>query len=218
MRKPISSNVRRSAKASAASGTLAAPGFIEFCDPTLREKPPPGNQWLYEIKADGYRAQIHVNDKNVTVYSRSGYKWTDRFPTIAEAARKLRARQAILDGEAVVMGANGIPDFQALRRELSRKDSKRVVYLAFDLLYLDGRDLRQRPYVERKRQLQALLAGAAVVARRELAPTPLLRVHQAALATAAATNTASAAGKRGSHRELTNNTAKLARPTIKVGP
>jgi DNA ligase D-like protein (predicted ligase) len=160
MRKPISSNVRRSAKASLASDTLAAPGFIEFCDPTLREKPPPGNQWLYEIKADGYRAQTHVNDKNVTVYSRSGYNWTDRFPTIAEAARKLRARQAILDGEAVVMGANGIPDFQALRRELSRKDSKRVVYLAFDLLYLDGRDLRQRPYVERKRELQALLAGA----------------------------------------------------------
>src|SRR5579864_6541549 len=131
-----------------------------FATRPFGKKPPPGNQWLHEIKADGYRAQTHVNDKNVTVYSRSGYNWTDRFPTIAEAARKLPARQAILDGEAVVMGANGIPDFQALRCELSRKDSKRVVYLAFDLLYLDGRDLRQRPYVERKRELQALLAGA----------------------------------------------------------
>jgi ATP-dependent DNA ligase len=71
---------------------------------------------LYEIKADGYRAQVHVKDKNVIVYSRSGYNWTDRFSTIAEAAKRLRARQAILDGEAIVMGANGVPDFQALRR------------------------------------------------------------------------------------------------------
>ena len=163
MRKPISSTVLRPARAKAGAGILPAPGFIEFCDPTLREKPRPGNMWLYEIKADGYRAQVHVNDKKVTVYSRSGYDWTDRFRTIAEAARKLRARQAILDGEAVVMGANGIPDFQALRRELSQKDSKRLVYLAFDLLYLDGRDLRQKSYVERKGELQELLTDAAEI-------------------------------------------------------
>jgi ATP-dependent DNA ligase len=91
MRRPISSNIRRRAKTNIRSGTLAAPDFIEFCNPTLREEPPPGNQWLYEIKSDGYRAQIHVNEKNAPVYSRSGYDWTDRFPTIAEAARKLRA-------------------------------------------------------------------------------------------------------------------------------
>src|SRR6202521_6062437 len=88
MRKPISSTVLRPARAKAGAGVLPAPGFIEFCDPTLREKPPSGNKWLYEIKADGYRAQVHVNDKKVTVYSRSGYDWTNRFRTIAEAARK----------------------------------------------------------------------------------------------------------------------------------
>jgi DNA ligase D-like protein (predicted ligase) len=160
MRKPISSTVRSPAKARVASSSRRALGFIEFCDPALREYPPPGNQWLYEIKADGYRAQVHVNGKNIIVYSRSGYDWTDRFPTIAEAARKLRPDHAILDGEAVVMGAKGIPDFQALRRELGRKDSKRITYLAFDLLYVDGHDLRQKPYVERKRELQTLLADA----------------------------------------------------------
>src|SRR5215467_13917264 len=158
MRKPISNAVRRPAKAKINSGI--GPGFIDFCDPSLREEPPPGNQWLYEIKADGYRAQVHVKDENVIVYSRSGYNWTDRFSTIAEAAKRLRARQAILDGEAIVMGANGVPDFQALRRELSRQSSDRIVYLAFDLLYLDGRDVRQEPYIERKRELQTLLTDA----------------------------------------------------------
>ena len=158
MRKPISTTVRRPARAKIGSGI--APGFIDFCDPTLREEPPRGNQWFYEIKADGYRAQVHVQDKSVIVYSRSGYNWTDRFSTIAEAAIELRARQAILDGEAIVMGADGVPDFQALRRELSRQGSDRIVYLAFDLLYLDGRDVRQKPYIERKRELQTLLTDA----------------------------------------------------------
>ena len=113
MRKPISTTLRRLAKAKI--GPSIGPRFIDFCDPTLREEPPRGNQWFYEIKADGYRAQVHVQDKSVIVYSRSGYNWTDRFSTIAEAAKKLRARQAILDGEAIVMGANGVPDFHALR-------------------------------------------------------------------------------------------------------
>lgn len=160
MRKPVSSSVRRSVRAAGLTGAFPDPGFIEFCDPTLREEPPSGSQWLYEIKADGYRAQVHLNDKSVTVFSRSGYDWTDRFPTMAEAARKLGARQAVLDGEAVVMGTNGVPDFGSLRRELSRKGSNRIVYLAFDLLYLNGRDLRQEPYLKRKRELQALLIDA----------------------------------------------------------
>jgi ATP-dependent DNA ligase len=148
MRKPFSSSGRRSTRATGLAGVFPDPGFIEFCDPTLRGEPPSGNQWLYEIKGDGYRAQVHLQDKSVTVYSRSGYDWTDRFPTVAKAALKLRACQVVLDGEAVVMGKNGIPDFQALRRELSRKGSNRTVYLAdskrvrlYDRL---GHDLTQR--------------------------------------------------------------------------
>jgi ATP-dependent DNA ligase len=67
MRKPISSSIRRSAPAAGLTGALPDPGFIEFCDPTLREEPPTGTQWLYEIKADGYRAQVHLKDNSVTL-------------------------------------------------------------------------------------------------------------------------------------------------------
>ena len=138
----------------------AVPGYIEPCDPTLTERPPSGNDWLYEIKADGYRAQVHLDEGHVTVYSRSGVNWTEQFAPIAEAAKQLKARHAVIDGEAVAYGATGLPDFQALRRELGKRKSGTLRYHAFDLLFLDGRDLRQLPYVERKRQLEQLLKGA----------------------------------------------------------
>jgi ATP-dependent DNA ligase len=136
------------------------PGFIEFCHPTLREKAPAGREWLHEIKIDGYRAQVHIHAGKVTVYSRSGYDWTQQFVAIARAAEELRADDAIIDGEATVLGKTGLPDFQALRRELCNRDSKRLIYHAFDLLYLNGRDLRPLPLIERKAALRELLAKA----------------------------------------------------------
>lgn len=135
------------------------PQFIEPCDPTLRETPPKGDDWLYEIKADGYRAQAHLNGGRVTVYSSNGFDWTEQFSDIAAALKTFSAREAVIDGEAVVLGASGVPDFQALRRELG-KDSGRVHYHAFDLLYLNGFDLRNVRYVERKQLLKELLKGA----------------------------------------------------------
>jgi len=134
-------------------------GFIEPCDPTLSEHPPTGDSWLYEIKADGYRAQVHLGSK-VTVYSRRGLDWTRQFGAIADAAARLRVHDAVFDGEAVVYGTTGRPDFQALRRELGGSRSNRLRYHAFDLLALDGYDLRQVAYIERKRLLQELLVGA----------------------------------------------------------
>jgi bifunctional non-homologous end joining protein LigD len=86
--------------------------------------------WVYEIKTDGYRAQVHIRDKRVTIYSRSGYDWTDEFAPIAKAASKLKVRQAIIDGEATVLGNTGLPDFQALRRELRNSQSNRLIYHA----------------------------------------------------------------------------------------
>lgn len=112
----------------------AIPAYIEPCDPTLRENPPRGSDWVYEIKADGYRAQLHRNDQDIKVYSRTGLDWTGQFSSIAAAARKLKAKSAIIDGEAVVYGSGGLPDFQQLRRELGPKRSERVRYHAFDLL------------------------------------------------------------------------------------
>lgn len=138
----------------------AIAGYIEPCDPTLRENPPRGQGWVYEIKADGYRAQLHLEDGDVTVYSRTGLDWTEQFSSIAAAAHKLKAKSAIIDGEAVVYGSGGLPDFQQLRRELGRKRSERVRYHAFDLLHLDGYDLRGAAYEDRKRLLHQLLKEA----------------------------------------------------------
>src|ERR1700716_2835570 len=121
------------------------PGFIAPCDPTLRERAPEGSDWLHEIKIDGYRAQLHIHNGRVKVYSRSGYDWTEQFSQIARAAEALSGRDLIVDGEATVLGSTGLPDFQALRRELAKKHSGRVTYQAFDLLYLDGQDLRNVP-------------------------------------------------------------------------
>jgi bifunctional non-homologous end joining protein LigD len=136
------------------------PGFITPCDPTLRERAPDGPRWLHEIKIDGYRAQVRIHHRRITVYSRSGYNWTDHFHHIAHAVKALSEHDLIIDGEATVFGNTGLPDFQALRRELAKQHSDRLVYLAFDLLYLDGYDLRGAPLIERKRALQDLLAKA----------------------------------------------------------
>src|SRR3954453_6951885 len=75
------------------------PAFIRPCDPVLRQRAPAGDDWLYEIKADGYRAQIHVHAGSVNAYSRTGLDWTGQFTLIAEAARQLKLRQAVFDGE-----------------------------------------------------------------------------------------------------------------------
>jgi bifunctional non-homologous end joining protein LigD len=136
------------------------PGFIENSDPTLRDRPPSGHGWAFEIKIDGYRGQLQIDGKKVIVYSRSGHDWTAQFAPIAEAARALRARNAVIDGEVAVLGTTGLPDFQALRRELGKPNSKLLTFNAFDLLHLDGLDLRAAPYVARKAALKALLAEA----------------------------------------------------------
>jgi|SRR5215204_494138 len=89
------------------AGKQTMPAFIEPCDPTLRERAPTGIDWVYEIKTDGYRAQVHIRDRGVTVYSRSGYDWTTEFAPIAKAASLLKVREAIIDGEATVLGNSG---------------------------------------------------------------------------------------------------------------
>jgi len=153
-------------------------GFVSYCDPSLNEYAPTGAGWAHEIKADGYRAQVHVIDGKVVVSSRRRHDWTDQFGPIAQAAKHLNAWQAILDGEAVVLVSSGVADFHALRRELGGRNSDRVIYQAFDLLYLDGYDLRPAPYVERKAALKALLADvpaarSGLLQKAAAAPTKL---------------------------------------------
>lgn len=136
------------------------PAFIEPSHPTLRARAPRGQAWAYEIKADGYRAQLHLQKTGARVYSRTGLDWTTQFSAIADAAGQLNAGTLVIDGEAVVYGRNGLPDFQRLRRELGTRKSAAVHYHAFDLLYLNSYDLRGVHYIERKNLLERLLAGA----------------------------------------------------------
>jgi bifunctional non-homologous end joining protein LigD len=137
----------------------AAPGYVPELDPTEADKPPAGAGWVHEVKWDGFRAQAHLRDAKVTTYSRSGLDWTSEFDTVSEAVAKLNAKSAVIDGEVVVIGPGGKPDFQALRRNLD-KHSKDLQYYAFDLLELNGKDLRSRPLFERKAALRKLLARA----------------------------------------------------------
>ncbi|WP_201270037.1 DNA ligase D [Sinorhizobium meliloti] len=140
------------------------PAFIEPCHPTLKKRPPDGPEWLHEIKFDGYRAQLHIHKSEITVYSRTGLDWTKEFKPIATAAEALAGHDVIMDGEATVFGKTGLPDFQALRRELAKPASPHLTFQAFDLLYLDGYDLRRMPLVERKRVLRELIGdrGGAI--------------------------------------------------------
>jgi bifunctional non-homologous end joining protein LigD len=114
-------------------------GFIQPCIPTRAAKPPSGPGWVHKIKHDGYRLIVRRDGPAVRLLTRCGYEWTDRYPAIAAAAAKLHAKSFTLDGEAVVVGHDGVAVFDALRRR--HKASEALLY-AFDLLEHDGEDLR----------------------------------------------------------------------------
>ncbi len=130
---------------------------------TLVTGPPPGEGWLYEVKLDGYRILAQLRGGRVTLVTRGGQDWTERFAGVRDDLARLPAREAVLDGEIVVVGRDGVTDFQALQNALGDGNDGRdgrLMYFLFDLLYLDGRDLRGCTQVTRKRALKALLAEA----------------------------------------------------------
>jgi bifunctional non-homologous end joining protein LigD len=137
------------------------PGFIEPALATSIDKVPKGERWIHEIKFDGYRAQLHLIHEAVTVYTRRGHDWTKRFKKVADEAWHISAGSAIIDGEIVVPAADGTTDFSVLQNELKGK-SKSIVMVAFDLLYLNGYDLRKLPLEERKFHLKKLVAKTAI--------------------------------------------------------
>ncbi|MDX6749058.1 DNA ligase D [Geminicoccaceae bacterium 1502E] len=127
---------------------------------TLVEAAPRGEAWLHEIKLDGYRLLCRIEEGKVRLLSRNGQDWTRRFPAIAEAARRLETHAAMLDGEAVALLEDGRPSFGALQRSLEEERGGEIVFFAFDLLHLDGEDLRREPLENRKQRLEALLGGS----------------------------------------------------------
>jgi bifunctional non-homologous end joining protein LigD len=130
------------------------PGF-EFCLPTTGKAVPAGPDWLHEVKYDGYRLRVERDGDRVRLFTRNGYDWTGRYPWIVEAARKIRQTRFVLDGEAVILGVDGIADFDALQ---SRQHNEEVQLCAFDILVEGGDDLRKLPLHLRKTSLQRLLA------------------------------------------------------------
>lgn len=149
-------------KKPAAIGVKARfPGFIEPALATSIEKVPSGARWIHEIKFDGYRVQLHLVNEAVTIYTRRGNDWTRRFKKVADDGWHISAGSAILDGEIVVPVAGGTTDFSVLQNQLRGKSDK-IVMVAFDLLYLNGYDLRKLPLFERKAHLKKLIEGTAI--------------------------------------------------------
>ena len=130
----------------------------QFVAPQLCKRvsrPPAGEEWVHEIKLDGYRTQLRVADGKAVMRTRKGLDWTADFAAIAKAASDLQ--DCILDGEVVALDHNGAPDFAALQVALSEGRSKDLTYFVFDLLFSEGEDLRGLPLIERKKRLQRLL-------------------------------------------------------------
>ena len=129
--------------------------LFEFCLPTKSTIVPDGPDWLHEVKYDGYRLRVERDGDRVRLITRNGHDWTKRYPWIVESALKNRQRQFVIDGEAVILGVDGISDFNALH---SGRHNDEVQLCAFDVLMEGGDDLRKLPLSMRKANLERLLA------------------------------------------------------------
>ena len=167
---PPSAKAPKSTKARAAAlpdvGKLkgavkaALPSFVEPALASLSSKAPGGARWIHEIKYDGYRLQARIDKGHVKLMTRSGLDWTKKFGApLVEAFQALPVATALIDGELVVENDAGASDFSALQEALSLGRSKHFVFYAFDLLYLEGYDLKAVPLIARKQTLFALLEG-----------------------------------------------------------
>src|SRR5438067_1950105 len=138
---------------------VAFPDFCEPCLPSPAAKPPAGAGWLHEIKHDGYRMLVRRDTAGVRLFTRNGHDWTGRFPLIGRAALSVKAVSCLIDGEAVACDDDGMPCFDRLRY---RRADGHVFLYAFDLIELDGEDVRREPIERRKVLLIRLLAKASV--------------------------------------------------------
>jgi bifunctional non-homologous end joining protein LigD len=137
--------------------TRSGLGIIEPCLPSPAKAPPSGPGWLHEIKHDGFRILARRDSAGVRLITRNANDFTDRFPFIATAVAELPVKSCLIDGEAIVCDENGLAVFDLIRRHGA---GERAVLSAFDLLELDGKDLRRRPIETRKAVLAKLLNGS----------------------------------------------------------
>ena len=137
-------------------GHATLPAFVAPCLATLSSKAPDSGKWVHEIKFDGYRIQARLDRGKVKLLTRKGLNWTSKFPTVAAAIAKLPAKSALIDGEVVVEGDDGLSSFSLLQQDLKASRHDRMVLYGFDLMHLDGADLKSLPLVSRKDALAKL--------------------------------------------------------------
>jgi bifunctional non-homologous end joining protein LigD len=133
------------------------PAFVQPQLATLVDSVPQGDEWLHEIKFDGYRVLCRIENNRAIFLTREAQDWTGRFGALVEAAQRLPVHQAFLDGEVVALEENGKTNFQLLQNSLKQNNPATLVYFVFDLLYLDGRDLTHSPLEDRKKLLKRIL-------------------------------------------------------------
>ncbi len=124
---------------------------------TLERDVPAGDEWLHEIKHDGYRLLCAIQNGRARLLTRGGLDWTDKLSRLASSAKELPAREAVLDGEIVILRPDGRSDFQALQKTIGGAHPAGLTYYLFDVIYGDGHDLRLAPLHERKDLLRSLL-------------------------------------------------------------
>jgi DNA ligase D-like protein (predicted ligase) len=136
------------------------PGFIvpQLC--LLRKEAPSGERWVHELKYDGYRIHARIDRKGVRLLTRTGLDWTERYRSTETSLRNLRAGRAYFDGELCAVNADGTTSFASMQAATDARNSEGLVFFVFDLLHLDGKDLRGETLLDRKAQLARLLDGA----------------------------------------------------------
>jgi bifunctional non-homologous end joining protein LigD len=136
------------------------PQFISPQLATLVKEPPKGDEWVHELKFDGYRMLCRIDRGRVTVWSRNGKDWTAKFLNVVAAVKELKLTSAILDGEIVIVDPQGRTSFQKLQRAMGQATTTGFVYAVFDLIYLDGFNLTQAPLTDRKALLKKLVPSS----------------------------------------------------------
>ena len=134
------------------------PEFVHPQLATLVKDAPTGNEWLHELKFDGYRLLCYLHRGSVRLWTRNQKDWTAKFPNVVKALQKLRVQSAILDGEVVALDSSGRSSFQTLQQAIHKTSGKGLVLEVFDVIYLEGFNLTRTPLVERKRVLEELMA------------------------------------------------------------
>ncbi|WP_027062645.1 RNA ligase family protein [Mesorhizobium loti] len=143
--------------------------FIPPMEPELVDTPPAGEEWIHEIKFDGYRTQVIKDEAGIRLFTKNGFDWTGKYKPLAEAAKAIRGKSFIIEGETIVTNEAGLSDFHALRSAITRRPQD-LYLVAFDLLHLNGKDLRGIKLTDRREKLHRMIPDGLQVQFSEAMP------------------------------------------------